>query len=73
MSDPFGLLIGDWIGSIRENRLAETNGTEGLHDLAASFAIMEASEAGRSVRLSEVLDGTVDGYQRELDEHYGLL
>lgn len=73
MSDPFGLLIGDWLGSIREGRPAETNGTEGLHDLAASFAIMEASEAGRTVRLSEVLDGTVDTYQRELDEHYGLL
>jgi predicted dehydrogenase len=73
MSDAFGLLIGDWLRSIREGRPAETSGTEGLHDLAASFAIMEASEAGRTVRLSEILDGSVDGYQRELDEHYGLL
>lgn len=73
MSDAFGLLIGDWLRSIREGRPAETSGTEGLHDLAASFAIVEASEAGRTVRLSEVLDGSVDGYQRELDEHYGLL
>jgi len=73
MSDAFGLLIGDWLRSIREGRPAETSGTEGLHDLAASFAIMEASEAGRSVRLTEVLDGSVDAYQRELDEHYGLL
>jgi predicted dehydrogenase len=73
VSDPFGLLLGDWLRSIRESRPAETNGTEGLHDLAASFAIMEASEARRAVRLAEVLDGSVDGYQRELDEHYGLL
>jgi predicted dehydrogenase len=72
MSDAFGLLIGDWLRSIREQRPAETSGTEGLHDLAASFAIVEASAAGRAVRLSEVIDGTVDGYQRELDEHYGL-
>jgi len=72
MSDPFGLLIGDWLGSIREGRQAETNGEEGLRDLAASFAIVEASEAGRAVTLDKVLDGTVDGYQRELDEHYGL-
>ena len=72
MSDPFGLLIGDWLGSIRAGRQAETNGEEGLRDLAASFAIVEASEAGRAVTLDKVLDGTVDGYQRELDEHYGL-
>jgi predicted dehydrogenase len=73
MSDAFGLLIGDWLRSIREGRPAETNGEEGLRDLAASFAIMEASEARRSVMLDEVLDGRVDGYQRELDQHYGLL
>jgi predicted dehydrogenase len=73
MSDAFGLLIGDWLRSIREGRLAETGGEEGLRDLAASFAIVEASQAGRAVRLDEVLDGTVDAYQRELDEHYGLL
>jgi len=73
MSDAFGLLIGDWLRSIQEGRPAETGAEEGLRDLAASFAIMESSDAGRSVRLSEVLDSSVDAYQRELDEHYGLL
>jgi len=73
VSDQFGLLIGDWLRSIREGRPAETSGAEGLRDLAASFAIVEASEAGRTVRLDEILDGSVDGYQRELDAHYGLL
>jgi len=76
MSDAFGLLIGNWLGSIQAGpagEVAETGGEEGLRDLAASFAIVEAAEAGRAVRLAEVLDGSVDGYQRELDEHYGLL
>lgn len=72
LSDPFGLLIGDWLAAIRENRPAETSGDEGLRDLAASFAIVEASVAGRAVALGDVLDGTVDAYQRDLDEHYGL-
>jgi len=45
---------------------------EGLHDLAASFAIVEASRpAGPCAQ--RVLDGSVDAYQRDLDEHYGLL
>jgi predicted dehydrogenase len=73
VTDPFGLLIGDWLTAIREGRPAETSGVEGLHDLAASFAIMESSGAGRAVSLAEVLDGTVDAYQSDLDQQYGLL
>jgi predicted dehydrogenase len=73
MSDTFGLLYESWLGGILRGQPAETSGEEGLRDLAASFAIVEASQAGRAVRLSEVLDGSVDAYQRELDRHYGLL
>jgi 1,5-anhydro-D-fructose reductase (1,5-anhydro-D-mannitol-forming) len=73
LSDAFALLLRDWLSAIRDGHTAETGGEEGLRDLAASFAIVEASAAGRSVTLREVLDGTVDGYQRELDEQYGLL
>jgi predicted dehydrogenase len=73
LSDQFSLLLRDWLRSIRDGQPAETGGEEGLRDLAASFAIVEASQAGRSVTLDEVLSGAVDGYQRELDEHYGLL
>ena len=73
LSDSFALLYESWLGGIRDGKPAETSGEEGLRDLAASFAIVEASQAGRTVRLSEVLDGSVDAYQRELDAHYGLL
>lgn len=59
--------------AIRENRPSETSGDECLRDLAASFAIVESSLAGRAVALGDVLDGSVDAYQRDLDEHYGLL
>jgi predicted dehydrogenase len=72
LSDPFGLLIGDWLAAIREGRPPETSGDEGLRDLAASFAIMESSLAGRAITLNEVLTGAVDAYQRDLNEHYGL-
>jgi 1,5-anhydro-D-fructose reductase (1,5-anhydro-D-mannitol-forming) len=73
LTDQFSLLLRDWLRSIRDGQPAETGGEEGLRDLAASFAIVEASQAGRSVTLDEVLSGAVDGYQRELDAHYGLL
>ena len=72
LSDQFALLLRDWLRAIRDGQPSETGGEEGLRDLAASFAIVEASLAGRSVTLDEVLSGAVDGYQRELDERYGL-
>jgi len=73
LSDAFALLLRDWLTAIRDGHTPETGGEEGLRDLAASFAIVEASAAGRAVTLDEVLSGAVDAYQRELDEHYGLL
>ena len=41
LTDPFRLLIGDWLAAIRAGRPSPTSGHEGLRDLAASFAIME--------------------------------
>ncbi len=48
-------------------------GEEGLRDLACAFAILESSALGRQVTLDEVLDSRVDGYQQEIDQHYGLI
>ncbi len=73
LTNQFGLLLGDWLAAIRAGRACATSGEEGLRDLAASFAIVESSLAGRAVSLDEVLEGRVDAYQRELDERYGLL
>ena len=73
VTDQFALLLGEWLTAIQEDRPAETSGREGLHDLAASFAIVESSQARRAVSLAEVLNGGADAYQRDLDEQYGLL
>jgi predicted dehydrogenase len=73
LDDQFGLLIGDWLAAIRAARDCATSGEEGLRDLAASFAIVESSLARRAVSLTEVLESRIDAYQRDLDEHYGLL
>ncbi len=71
--DPFAVLQWDWLKAIGREKTLETAGDEGLRDLAAAYAILESSEAGRSVSLSEMLASSVDGYQREIDAHYGLI
>ena len=73
LSDPCAIQNLDWLRAIAAGRDPETSGREGLRDLACAFAILESSLARREVSIDEVLSGAVDGYQREIDEHYGLV
>jgi 1,5-anhydro-D-fructose reductase (1,5-anhydro-D-mannitol-forming) len=73
LDDPCAIQNIDWLRAIERGGDPETSGMEGLRDLACAFAILESSALGRSVTQDEVLSGAVDGYQREIDEHYHLL
>ncbi len=70
--DPFAIQQLDWLTAIERGGQPETDGEEGLRDLAAAFAMIESSRLGRTVTLDEVLSGAVDGYQQEINRHYGL-
>lgn len=72
LTDAFALNQLDWLQAIRDNREAETNGREGLRDLAASFAVLESSLAKRTVEVDEVLSGALREYQRPIDERFGI-
>ena len=50
----------------------QLGGVEGVRDLAASYAICEAAELGRPVKLDDVLTGAVDAYQAPINRQYGL-
>ncbi len=73
LRDPYAISQLDWLRGIAEGRDPETSGHEGLQDLACAFAMLESSALRRQVTLQEVLDGSVDTYQRPIDEHYGLV
>jgi predicted dehydrogenase len=73
LRDPFAVLQLDWLRGIESGHGPETDGIEGLRDLAAAYAILESARAGRAVALDEVLNGSVDAYQRPIDQHHGLL
>ncbi|HUG14396.1 MAG TPA: Gfo/Idh/MocA family oxidoreductase, partial [Thermomicrobiales bacterium] len=72
VTDAFALAYLDWMNAIRSGTQSETDGREGVRDLATAYAIMEAATARRPVAVADVLNGTVDAYQREINTHYGL-
>ncbi len=71
LRDSYAILQWDWLRGIAAGgKDPETSGTDGLHDLAAAFAILESAVAERTVRLDEVLSGAVAAYQQEIDAAY---
>ena len=59
--------------AILQGRQLEVDGTEGLKDVAAIYAILESSKAGRAVKMSEVETCQVYEYQAEIDEALGII
>jgi predicted dehydrogenase len=72
LTDHFALQKLDWLRAIETGGTPETNGQEGLEDLATSFAMLESSVLKRTVTVREVISGEVCEYQREIDEYWGL-
>lgn len=73
LRDAYAISQLDWLRGIQEGRDPETSGREGLYDLACAFAMLESSALRCQVTVQDVLDGSVDTYQRPIDEHYGLV
>ncbi len=58
---------------IRDGRQPEVTGAVARRDVALVYALFESGRAGRPVTIAEVEAGTVDAYQREIDQHLKLL
>ena len=71
-TDPFAIQQLDWLRAIERGGQPETDGEEGVRDVAAAMGIIESSEIGRRVALDELLRGEVEAYQEEINRHYGL-
>ena len=72
LTDPFAIQQYDWLDAIARGGQPETDGEEGLRDLAAAFGMIESSLLKRTVTLAELLSGEVKSYQQEIDDHFGL-
>jgi predicted dehydrogenase len=58
--------------AILEGKPVEVDGTEGMKDVAAIYAIFESSLAGRSVTMDEVESCGIYGYQADIDRALGI-
>jgi len=58
---------------VRTGTQPEVDGTTGREAVALMCALFESQVAGRPVSMEEVRLGQVDAYQREIDQHFGLV
>ncbi len=58
---------------VRTGRQPEVTAEIAMQAVALVYALFESDRAGRPVTLEEVMTSAVDAYQREIDEHYGLI
>ncbi len=72
IKDAMALETLDFVRAIKEGREMETSGREGLRDLAASYALIESSVSGKSVKVDDVESGKLCRYEDEINKHYGI-
>ena len=58
---------------VRGGTRPEVDGEIGRRDVALVYALFESQLAGRPVTIAEIESSAVDAYQREIDEHLGLV
>ncbi|MCE9607818.1 MAG: Gfo/Idh/MocA family oxidoreductase [Planctomycetia bacterium] len=72
IDDSFALAQLDWLRAVGAGRQPETDGREGLRDLAAAFALLESATTGTAVSPADVAEGRIREFQRPLDAQWGL-
>ncbi|MBG89761.1 MAG: oxidoreductase [Verrucomicrobiales bacterium] len=72
LENEFAIAQHDWLDAIRRGTQPETDGREGLIDLACAYAIVESARAGREVLVEDVLEGRVEEYQKPINEHFKI-
>ena len=71
-TDEFAVAQQDWLRAIREQTQPESNGHEGLMDLACAFGIVESALSGNRVTVEDIVQGRVAEYQNEINSHFGI-
>jgi predicted dehydrogenase len=72
ITDSFALETLDFLKAIWGGGEMETDGREGLRDLAVSYAVIEASRIRQAVKIDDVEAGKLAEYENEINAHYGI-
>lgn len=66
------LEIYDFLRAVATETQPEVTGEEGLKSKAICEAIYESAHCGDAVSYADVVSGYIEGYQREINEHWGI-
>ena len=72
ITDTFALELCEFVRAIQTGEKPDNNGWEGLRDIIISYAITESSWFDHPVKIEDAISGKIEGYQKELNEKYGL-
>jgi predicted dehydrogenase len=62
----------EFANSISNGVKVEVDAAEGMKALGIAYGLLESGASRMPVKMSEILDGSVDCYQREIDESAGI-
>lgn len=68
-----GVEVADFLDAVQRGRPPEVDGLGGARAVAVVLAAMESGTTGQPVAVADVLTGSVNDYQREIDGSLGLL
>ena len=71
-TDGFAVEVWDFVNSIRTGQKPEMDGMAGLRAKVLCEACYESGMAGKPVKYNDVLNGTVDLYQRPINEYWKI-
>ncbi len=72
LTDGMALELWDFIDALSIGRDVEIDAVEGLNSKAVSEAIYESGKSGQVVKISDVISGKVNAYQRDVDRMWKL-
>ena len=72
ITNEFAIEINDFVQAILKNRRPEVSGEQGLRNMAVNYALCESAYLGMPVDIKKVEDGEISGFQKKVDEHFGL-
>lgn len=71
--DPVVVELVDFVRAVQNGTNPEVDGLDSLAAMAVSEALYESDYSGLPIKVADVRDGHIRAFQRDIDDHWGLL